>query len=320
MVRLRWLCVAVLMVGGCGGSDGVPLDQYIDRYLDAYCRNQVACGVYDRVESCLAPLVARRQLEQSVATGRVVYDAATAAACIEARATLTCDASDQAWLRGPPECQDVFTGTVADGGECFSSSECKSDRCTVPGCGMACCAGTCAPTVGRAEVGQACGDARCVDSAYCNAGTCAAFVAAGGMCTASFYCASGLDCVASTCQDVPDRGQPCPMGTCAGAGDHCDVATRTCVPLAALGQPCSTLDGCQRPLRCGSGTCREPAALGQVCSPVIECVPGAWCGPGNTCAVRRADGEACAEDLECSSAYCDPFGAAPACAVRPVCG
>ena len=319
MVRLRWSWVAMVLIGACGGSDGVPLDEYVDRYLDAYCQNQFACGVYDRVESCMAPLVGRHQLEQSVAAGRTSYDAATALACLEARLVLTCDVTDKAWLRGPPACRDVFAGTVPDGGACFVSSECVSDECTAPGCGMACCAGTCAPTVAVGDIGQACGNGRCVDAAYCNGGTCTAFVAAGGMCSAPFYCASGLDCVAGTCQDLPDRGQSCPMGLCAGAGDHCDVDTRTCVPLASLGRPCATSAGCQQPLRCGSGTCREPAALGQVCSAVIECVPGAYCGPGNICATPRADGEACADDGECSSDYCDPFGAAPACAVRPVC-
>lgn len=319
MARLQWSWIAAVVVWGCGGSDGLSLEDYSSHLLAAHCENQVACGASESVESCAAGIVARQQLEQSVAAGRIVYDPAQAQSCVDALAVLTCDTNDKAWLSGPAACRGVFEGTVADGGECFTGLECLSQACSVPDCGLACCVGTCAPTEVPGAVGQPCGNGRCVDDAYCSGGTCRAFIPAGGACTASYYCASGLGCVGAVCADFPERGEPCPQQVCSGSGDRCD--TQTCVPRLGFGGVCSVARDCQDPLYCASDRhCRAPATAGQTCSLTIPCAAGAYCAAGNTCATVLEDGQACTRDAQCRSDYCDPFAGNQACAVRPVCG
>lgn len=312
--------VTFALLAACGGDEGIPLSEFADRYIAAYCENRTTCDAAVSVDACIARNVARRQLEQSVLEGRIVYDPAAAAACVTARAKVTCDFTDKAWLYGPEVCDDVFIGVVADGGACFVASDCQSGRCVAPACGAACCAGTCASTVAPGEVGQACGNGKCVAGAYCDGGTCLAFVPGGGTCTDTFYCASGFGCRNGVCVDFPDRGEAC-VGYCAGFGDRCDVATLTCVPKQGLGGACSSKDHCQDPLYCGTGTCRAPAPAGGMCMVgTIPCAAGTFCETTTmTCVANLDDGSTCANDASCRSDYCDPFAAVRVCAPRPVC-
>lgn len=101
-------------------------------------------------------------------------------------------------------------------------------------------------------------------------------------------CAQGLNCVAGACVDLCEQGYPTlaegelcwgddePLGLC-GPGLYCDyVSTQRCAAAVPLGGSCAA----------------DP------------CDSGAYCAEDETCAPRRAEGEACENDYECETLTC----------------
>ncbi len=319
-------------LAGCG-EDSVSLDDLANAYVDASCARLVRCGRYADVASCKASAqLDLAEIRASVDAGRTSYDGDKAAACLDALRGASCDVTDADNRADVPACEEIFRGTVADGGECFDDDECLSDSCNIPDCGMACCAGVCDPTVAippPAAVGQSCAQVDCVDGAFCSeTNICTALIAVGSPCSGGGECTYGAYCTeAGTCADAPGRGQPCPDGECSDIGDRCDTTlpAPTCVALSKRGDACPEgfegLFACQAPYRCDPTalTCGDPPAVGAACT--FFCAAGAFCNDADVCEATKADGQPCTGSNECGNdSFCDQELTTPVCVGDTVCG
>jgi len=202
----------------------------------------------------------------------VTFDAAAAAACLADIPGLAC------WqtMYASPNCNKVFTGTVAEGGECYPTLAFRAEEC-VPGTDCSTsgsdCTGKCVvhDTPPRSAV-------------------------IGGPCTWGGDCAGDdgtLSCVDST-GPIKDG-----MGTCQVPAESgsCNYSS-DCLSGACAG----TLSGFQ------PGMClAAPKHLGDACTPMDgECGPGATCAAAtNTCVVYPAIGEPCAGDFNAANQCLD---------------
>jgi hypothetical protein len=309
--------------------DGVA---YLGRF-----QSQAACeeGIFD-----LFPQDPFEDLRAGLDSGRVAYDGEAAAACKE---------SFEAYIAGldacssiddiqPEGCEEVVLGQVAVGGNCLNSEECADDgNCVNEGeacygtceaantCGDAVCADgeycdrddTCQP---KLDVGDACGfaddctatseDVRCLVASGESEGTCTAYgtVAAGEACGFDDdFCASGLSCDDNgVCASVETL-------TLGDAGDECDFEERPCSP----GLACTNVSISQMGFE---ATCGPPRTAGEECYVFLECEVGLTCvgssigdGPpvAGTCGDLFADGEACDQDFDCASSFCNDGVCAP---------
>jgi hypothetical protein len=149
----------------------------------------------------------------------------------------------------------------------------------------------------------------CEPGLVCFQQTCAAPVAAGGMCGPSAPCAGGLYCkgdgmsglctahleLGAACDPMMDR-EACDLAQ----GRYCDPMSKTCIEVgtAGPGEPCGAVDGklvtciaggtCteEQPM---TGTCNAPADDGKACNPMkkIGCTPLAKC-IGGVCTLPDA--------------------------------
>jgi hypothetical protein len=299
--------------GGSGTGGPIPFAQYESLALAAGCQNEVRCGEYPDVATCLSSEQVLPHyydtLGADIASGKIVYDATAARGCVDLWSTLPCTRT-VTFLNDP--CDSVFTGTVAVGGACFFHEECASNNCQIDytNCGRAdCCPGICvaAPTV----------------------------VGAGGDCTPSnVTCATGTTClldangVTATCQVTPVVGDPCggtaipcqyPLycdptsGTCKvgvdtgvacdpnanGLGcievaDVCEPSTSICTRLPGPGQPCDPTDGglCLIYATCDTktGTCVALPVTGQSCIDNPACLDGICDDTTSTCVLTPTAG------------------------------
>jgi hypothetical protein len=198
-------------------------------------------------------------------------------------------------------------GTLATGAACGAAAQCASTYCAVAQYQVC---GTCQPlpVVGAAcQIQADCGrDLACATPNGATAGTCAAFVAAGGACLGGQSpCQSGLACVG-------DDPATMTMGTCQAqgttAGAACDASRNTapncdasfgvtCIPTAK-GSPIGT---CQATKLVAAG-----AACGNIGAMPITgfaaCNNGGLCKKAaptdntGTCVAPAADGAACDND------------------------
>lgn len=284
-MSLRPACTAIagLALSACSGPS-VPLHEFPDRLEAASCAQLARCGYMPDVESCRASTfvdvdAGLLDLVAAVDRGTVGYDGDRAAECLSGMTDAGCSFADAA---PPAACDEVFTGLVADGGDCWIDGECASGHCTpASGCTDACCPGSCRITLPPATpipIGEDCSLGICVDEAYCPRDQvpplCTARAAADGSCTDPNGCQSGLYCAID-----PDSG----TGTCRTPpqeGEACD-------PAAAV---CARLDDYCDPL---TSTCRVKEPVGGDCAGGRRCVDYAWCDPDGICAVYPGPGQAC---------------------------
>ncbi len=286
-------------LGGCGGSDAIPIEDLPASLEQALCRRAVACAGAADQASCeatnfLAENAGVLTIVQSVKRGGVTYDGAKASACLR---ELEADCADLP--TDSSTCDAVFTGTVAAGGACVTSVECLDDgRCVPPGtCTDACCVGTCRGKPIPLPVGASCttADATCVDGAFCaNGGTCLPELPVGSACTGT-GCASPAVCLrnpddgSEICTVISTVvGAPCLPGANFGCGrsdEHCNATTRTCTKRAQPGAPCQEDADCVGYASCVAGICKTRPTLGQPCdgSTGIYCQGGLIC-PAGVCA------------------------------------
>jgi hypothetical protein len=320
MKKILGVC-AVLAMAGCGPSNvSIALEDLEAAYTTAACEQLVRCGTVVSIEECVARIaIDLAPTVHSVEQGRLEYDPARAAACVDAVRDMSCDMFSESWRVGAVSaCEGVLRGNVDGGGECFDDQECISENCEAPGCTQACCAGSCGePGPEPAEIGGPC-TGGCAEGLYCSdEGTCAELLALGQECDDLFACAYGLACfgIPATCQVPPGEGDSCSDLVCALAGNYCDDSS-LCVALSDQGQGCSEFYGCRFPLECSSaGICEAPPAVGSAC--IFFCEPGAWCNDNNQCAPLGSAGDPCEADYECDTDYCDDSGL---CSQFPVCG
>jgi hypothetical protein len=294
----RRVLAAVLLfaASSCGGDGGnakpVPLSELGSTLLDLICSRAAQCGQFPDKPTCVASNIADiGQLMADVSAGKTKYDGAAAGTCFaKVRATLSCTVSSQANAPTDPSCEQIFTGTVADGAPCFTADECVSASCDFTNCtGNACCAGACSVTVsGRVAIGGDCTAiaARCADGAFCKytvdtatgtgTGVCAALIAEGQTCdpVAGDICVLGRICrrdpttSVGTCSKAPATGAPCQLvEPCDDPADYCDPTTMLCTHKLAVGAACPFGNGCVDYANCdmGSQTCVARAKAGEAC-------------------------------------------------------
>jgi hypothetical protein len=151
----------------------------------------------------------------AVEGGTVNYDAKAGYKCIQEQEAYTCEEFGK---RDPEICQEVFTGTIAEGDACELHPECLSGYCDT----TQDCPGVCTPKV---SVGQACDlDAECEPFTRCVRDTCQRWtgsLASGDDCDPGDddWCAEGLFCHEDleVCETQVAIGDPCE----AAGGSEC---------------------------------------------------------------------------------------------------
>jgi hypothetical protein len=293
----RVVAVAVFALGaavGCGGG-AIPFPQFEPTALAAVCRLEVLCQAYPDQVTCMTS----EQIEphfydtlgKDIAGGKVIYDGASARACVDAiNGFSSCSRSAFATIDASPACSKIFTGTVATGGACFFGEECAGQgTCgSTSSCAIGqCCAGTCQAGSVTVQLGGDCSRAGtvCTAGTIClgNSGssplasttqTCQNPVQAGGACANLNACAAGLYCDANsqTCKAQVATGGACDPSLsstdCESEADHCDATTMTCTPPLAIGSPCAnSTQSCVSYATCDatSGTCIARPDVGAAC-------------------------------------------------------
>lgn len=323
MIRASRLAslIGVLLLQACeGGANGgdVAYDELPAAEIDAICDYMVHCGLAAGGSLCAdawgGVLHPDPNLDAAVENGSVKYDEDAAKACLETIRGGACSSGFIFQGDAPGSCDDIFKGTVADGGACWIDEQCVSKQCQTSGCADACCEGMCVAATPPAAIGEACGDG-CVDGAFCDSnGVCAALKQSGEACGGFDECAGGLGCLAGTCQKGPAEGEPCVEFQCA-LPLACDPGTVTCEPLPGEGEACvPAANNCKIGLTCSASsmTCSKPGGVGSPCVPVFlgsGCAGDTYCAAdqgatSGTCAALKADGAACGDDGECVSGDC----------------
>jgi hypothetical protein len=301
--------------GGSGGGGPIPISQYETLALAAGCHNEVLCGDFPDVATCLSSDQVVSHLYDTlvadVADGKVSYDAAQARACVDEWNSLPCTRTMS--LKHPDDpCDSVFTGTVAVGGTCFFDEECAAgSNCQIDytKCGLSqCCPGSCVEIPTPA--------------------------AAGGDCTSLGACVSGTTCVpdasgfTATCQPTPGVGQSCVGSTVTCAYPlYCDPASGTCKTPVDTGEACKPQlkgqDCNEEADLCDPNTsvCTRFPGAGSPCDPTSGvCLYDAWCDTTtDTCVARPAVGQHCDDSVPCLSGNpCDQTSST--CVLPPTAG
>jgi hypothetical protein len=136
-------------------------------------------------------------------------------------------------------------------------------------------------------------------------------------------CCTG-SCVGDTPPAVGKLGGQCPRGRCE-AGAYCDEASGACLSYKQASAACLAFAECAPGLACigplGARTCTKLPALGEACTGLCTDF-GATCDPvSQKCVEAALDGEACADDNDCSRLYvCDGGTCSRGLALGAACG
>lgn len=296
--------------GGSGGGGTVTVETWTAKQTAGFCTYLARCGetvgLHLASQSSCATTLAPEFLESDevakVAKGTMKFNADKAASCLASVQTADCAALRSE--EGPAGCDEVFSGTVANGSACSSDDECENGRCDYDDTKQCL---VCKPFI---ALGEACEMGwGCVKGATCSEGKCVAkgSVAIGKSCSGSQDCASGAFCAWG------DRGGG------------------VCTAKAAKDGACDDSEGCQAGLVCseaqggqGGGTCQARKAEGEACSQpdqpfegTSECVSGV-CGLVSPsappkCLPWKKMGESCESHWQCGlvDAYCNAGKCAP---------
>lgn len=195
------------------------------------------------------------RITASVNHGRLSYDAAKEASCLQAVTTTSaqCPAKGPGAPKKSADCELVYRGLVPEGGSCDSDLECAD--------GLPCQGNTCkkATTVAGGACAYPDGDLdpgifderkRCIDGEDCDGDTCVAPAQEGDDCFSDYDCATGLYCAGAifngTCEEIvpQDAGGPCVEDnfckdglTCHRANEADDLGT--CVARKNAGESCT---------------------------------------------------------------------------------
>jgi hypothetical protein len=327
------------------GAEPMTLDDWENCYTKRWCEWSVGClpmNKYRDVQECLDQssafeggklAAARRERERAVVAGRASINIPAFTQCLADTSRSLCNTAQFSVA-----CAARFTGTIGDGGSCYTDVECTSPGATcVATCADACCLGTCRPKVALGEtcdtatscepglrcdqrcfsgdIGTACtDDGQCDSNAWCDADVCRADFAPGADCTNPLQCGGETSCISLTIGSS--------LGRClriSHAGDRCDYycrgnlycdASGTCREMRGLGQSCSGSAPCGGvDTICSSGQCVLRRGIGESCSTSHFCLPGLFCTselnePTPTCALQRSEGETCAAPSHCASYLC----------------
>jgi len=266
---------------GCGGStsDGgaapVARQDFGSEAADALCTLLAGCCqsvgfAYDGA-ACRSGF--STVAEADLSNPKITFDANVAGQCLAAVRSGTCNVTDGF----ESSCRGVFNGTVAGGGVCASSAECRR-----PEGGIALCeSGICSPRP-RGTAGDAC-SSTCTESG------------------SSISCSSTVTAVGGS-GGSPSAG---PSGCYTNDGLTCGT-TGTCVPLAQVSEPCTSLS-CVKGAFCDfkTGLCAPVLTVGSDCSGSNDCEASAYCDLSTRkCATKKPDGASCQSSSECAGKAC----------------
>jgi len=224
MTRAAYLLLLGVAVAGCGGDDGISLDELGQEMATVMCERLASCCTPDELreetfgsedeaecvtvytglfDGLLVPVY-----QASLDAGRLSYDGTKMRACLDRIAALTCEdvARGQVTEGTFAECDSPFTGHVADGEECATDLDCVSGYCS----GDALMSdgtpifGTCATAPG---ISTPCDGFECAEGLACVSGTCIAPQPDGASCTSDPQCASG-SCVGASGTEPGTCGPP----------------------------------------------------------------------------------------------------------------
>lgn len=310
-----------LVAGGCSSSKGtphdggdgpvvvsVPVDDFLPALRNAICERAVACSQQPDVPTCLATRIVSEGFGvpawiSSVKRGGARFDAAVAAACLDAipRECLVVEPGWQLtqwlgrYLQTPP-CLAAFVGTVQPNERCESTIECANKHCgggsPCPGGGAI---GACRPSPDFQAPGAACDglDALCEFDATCGPdGICLGPLPAGSPCgePAQPACVRGTMCMSAdgtapyTCVTMPATGEACDAsGRCGRIDDYCEPTTNVCTRRPKPGESC-TSNECVVYASCEGFVCKARGTIGASCDNSLHpCVPDLPC-TGGVCA------------------------------------
>lgn len=303
----------------------IAIDELRAAFIAARCSAYDTCvpstSWFASLSGCAASFSPRQPLgdwPKWLKAGQVSYDAAKAAACVQA-------AKDCGNIGLYPKvCEEVFQPAVPNGGVCRIDATCVGGKCAKLSPESLASCGTCA-TAEVAKLGQPC------LSWPCEAGTsCAGWPKP--TCVKNGSGGAGDKCVGASCA-APLR-----------CGQDPASADSVCLALGKIGEPCITVQSCTPGLVCAPKSassaerfCREPRSLGDPCfqydfpSPGKMQTTGGDCGGGNTCGVigdwdgtgvpetrcvaRRKMGESCTSHWQCG--LLDAICVAGICSPRP---
>jgi hypothetical protein len=202
--------------GGTGSMGGIPLVALTSEFGKLVCERLFTCCDAQERESVLSgggtvpttqaecekagpenfypPLYDFNQVPGYIDVGQVTYDGEKAAACL-AKLKSSCDAFDvnEDILEQGPDCQAIFAGVVADGGDCTHDEQCISTT-------SRCMDYVCKPLLGEGQPcisGPSCQEGlACIPDANGNL-ACAKLKPGGTECTDGFECESS-ECDAMT--------------------------------------------------------------------------------------------------------------------------
>lgn len=328
--------------GGAGGAGGAPpasgdadgrieLAEICAIYQEDVCKVRLGCeadpGFCDEAH-CQAALGCSGfdALEQSVADGRLAYDAVAAAECHATLQNDPCNFSYGLIVIGMPSlftllnaCPGVLEAGQDMGEECYGDEECVV--------GTHCdhelaCPGSCVtddPPLGEA------GD------------PCTPVLGPEQNCVAPLVCLlpASTESGEQECGTAPRAGDPCesasqcrcngPEALCQTLG--CDLSLGECVPLSAVGEACSTLDAtgvpdCLAPAWCDGGfdggVCRPQSDAGGPCSSFSDCLEPLTC-IGAVCVAKVGPGAVCTFGGDCVRGDCVDGVCAPLAAIGDAC-
>jgi hypothetical protein len=224
---IRRLSVCGLLAGcGGGGGGAVTIDDLGTELAKVSCSKTFECCTSAEVMDQFAnityngqPITTEAQCEgftgglftslltpeykDSIAAGRIAYDADAAGACFDAAANLSCSAYAQLTGHESVHCDTPFIiPKVADGGTCAQDYECTGGNCE--GATNSSANGTCKPLPTE---GQDCSQS-CAQGLFCGYDqtamkeTCQPLEPNGTSCSGDDECTSG-HCVSSTCAAAP---------------------------------------------------------------------------------------------------------------------
>ena len=335
IIAIAWISAALATGcgpandGGGGGGGPVTLEDFPDRYLQAYadtlCEATFGCddpnptyvsivaGYADEAD-CKANLPSGAFASFVIDTFRpssenVTFDEDAAGECISAiEGADLCNPTPEDIQLGTQACASILQGTIAPGDACTADDECAGDASCQTGDDP--CDGVC---VENDPADTSCGDTSCAADQACiidgEDTSCVDLLSVpeGGACGfQDIVCAPGLEC-----------------------GDDNTCAPYS--PLNARGEACNTnigaqgdLGPCELGLACrvdggfiGEGTCGDFKAAGETCFTPGECASGLNClgwevvisnaspDAPPTCGAPKADGESCMFASECASGGCD---------------
>jgi hypothetical protein len=297
---------------GSDGDEGIALAEIPARYAAAACTVYTSClgelfALFRPGEDCEKNTTIQLTdelagLQARVDAGRIEYDGTKLQACLDDVAARGCELLQQ---RAPESCRAALRGTVAEGGDCQLDEECEGEQyCKI----AAACPGKC--TLLEQAGGPCSGSSDCVSGLSCgDTGRCVAPAEAGEPCKGGEPdCTGGYLCMGNddetntpgTCKEIESTfsGEP---------GDDCSLASTWCkagyvceiTTVSPVGGSCAG--------KVGSGEACK-AAFPDQCPDDEYCVlsgmPTAYDG---TCTPKPKATEPCGKGLGPEPNVCAPY-------------